>query len=164
MDATLRGATRADAGEIFRLIRGLADYERLTHQVTGSAERLAEHLFGPRRYAEVVLAERGGRAVGFALFLHNYSTFLTAPGLYLEDLFVEPEHRGAGIGTALLRHVATLAAERGCGRLEWAVLDWNAPAIGFYERHGATVLPDWRICRVTGDALARLAHQGAPST
>jgi GNAT superfamily N-acetyltransferase len=158
MDATLRGATRADVDEIFRLIRGLADYERLTHQVTGSAAALAQHLFGPRPYAEVVLAERAGRAVGFALFLHNYSTFLTAPGLYLEDLFVEPEHRGVGIGTALLRHVAQLAAERRCGRLEWAVLDWNASAIGFYERHGAAVLPDWRICRVTGDALARLAQ------
>jgi GNAT superfamily N-acetyltransferase len=157
MDATLRSATPADVDDIFRLIRGLAEYERLTHEVTGSAERLRAHLFGSQPYAEVVLAELDGRPVGFALFFHNYSTFLTAPGLYLEDLFVEPAHRGKGIGAALLRRVATLAHERGCGRLEWAVLDWNAPAIGFYERQGARVLPDWRICRVTGEALSRLA-------
>jgi GNAT superfamily N-acetyltransferase len=159
MDATLRSATPADVDDIFRLIRGLAEYERLTHEVTGSAERLRAHLFGSQPYAEVVLAELDGRPVGFALFFHNYSTFLTAPGLYLEDLFVEPAHRGKGIGAALLRRVAALAHERGCGRLEWAVLDWNAPAIGFYERQGARVLPDWRICRVTGEALSRL---GAP--
>lgn len=157
MDATLRSATPADVDDIFRLIRGLAEYERLTHEVTGSVERLRAHLFGPRPYAEVLLAEVDGRAVGFALFFPNYSTFLTAPGLYLEDLFVEPVHRERGIGRALLRRVAELARERGCGRLEWAVLDWNASAIGFYERQGASVLPDWRICRVTGEALARLA-------
>ena len=161
MDATLRSATPADVDDIFRLIRGLAEYERLTHEVTGSAERLRAHLFGPRPYAEVLLAEVDGRAVAFALFFHNYSTFLTAPGLYLEDLFVEPAHRGRGIGRALLRRVAALAHERGCGRLEWAVLDWNAPAIGFYERQGARVLPDWRICRVTGEALAQLAASEA---
>jgi GNAT superfamily N-acetyltransferase len=159
MTAALREATPADAEEIFRLVNALAEYERLTHEVTGSAGRLREHLFGPRRYAEVILADVDGRSVGFALFLHNYSTFRTAPGIYLEDLFVEPAHRGRGLGTALLQHVARVAVERGCARLDWAVLDWNAPAIGFYGRHGAAVLPDWRICRLTGEALARLARR-----
>jgi GNAT superfamily N-acetyltransferase len=157
----LRLATAADADTIFGLIQGLAAYEKLTHEVTGSPERLRAHLFGERRYAEVILADADGRSVGFALFFHSYSTFLTAPGLYLEDLFVEPAYRGRGIGAALLAAVARTAVERGCGRLEWAVLDWNAPAIGFYARRGARVLPDWRICRVTGEALARLAS-GTP--
>jgi len=154
---TIRPAAPAAAEAIFGLIRALATYEKLEHTVTGSAERLRAHLFGPRPYAEVLVAEAGGACVGFALFFHSFSTFLAAPGLYLEDLFVEPEQRRRGIGTALLRRVAATAVERGCGRLEWAVLDWNEPAIAFYRRHGADVLPDWRICRVTGGALGRLA-------
>jgi hypothetical protein len=152
---TLRPATSADVEEIFRLIVALAEYEHLTGDVEGSAARLREHLFGPRPRAEVVVAESAGRTVGFALFFHSYSSFLTAPGLWLEDLFVEPEHRGHGIGTALLRRVAAVAVERGCRRLEWAVLDWNTPAIRFYERRG-TVMADWRTCRLEGEALARL--------
>jgi GNAT superfamily N-acetyltransferase len=157
-DWTIRPATAADADAIFALVRGLAAYERLTHAVMGSAAALREHLFGARPYAEVLLAEMGGRSVGFALFFHNYSTFLTAPGLYLEDLFVEPEQRGRGIGRALFGRVARIAHERGCGRLEWSVLDWNASAIAFYTRQGAEMLPDWRICRLTGDTLARAAE------
>jgi GNAT superfamily N-acetyltransferase len=153
---TVRAATPADVDDVFRLIRALADYEKLSHEVTGTAARLREDLFGPQRYAEVIVAEADGQCVGFALFLHNYSTFLTAPGLYLEDLFVEPAHRGRGVGSALLARVARIARERGCGRLEWAVLDWNEPAIGFYTERGARILPEWRICRVTGDALERL--------
>src|SRR5262245_2483388 len=153
---TLRPATPADVDTIFSLIRGLAEYERLTHEVTGTADRLREHLFGPRPCAEVILADVDARSVGFALFFHTYSTFLTAPGLYLEDLFVEPNHRGRGIGTALLRRVAAVALERGCGRLEWAVLEWNTPAIDFYVQRGARMLTEWRTCRVTGEALVRL--------
>jgi GNAT superfamily N-acetyltransferase len=154
---TVRAATPADVDDIFRLIRALADYEKLAHEVTGTAARLGAHLFGRQRYAEVIVAEASGECVGFALFLPNYSTFLTAPGLYLEDLFVEPAHRRRGVGSALLARVARLACERGCGRLEWAVLDWNEPAMRFYGERGARVLPDWRLCRVTGDALERLA-------
>jgi GNAT superfamily N-acetyltransferase len=158
----LRAATPADVEAVLRLIKGLADYERLAEGFTATAERLHEHLFGPRPYADVVLADVGRRSVGFALFFHSYSTFLAAPGLYLEDLFVEPEHRGRGIGGALLRHVARVAVERGCGRLEWAVLDWNAPAMSFYVKQGAAVLPDWRICRVTGDTLRSLGGLTRP--
>lgn len=156
MTHALRPATPADVDDVFRLIRALAEYEHLADHVTGSVAALREHLFGARRYAEVVLAEVDGRTVGFALFLHDYSTFRTAPGIWLEDLFVEPAHRRHGIGTALLERVARIAVERGCARLEWTVLDWNAPAIAFYERQGAEVLPDWRVCRVAGAALARL--------
>jgi len=158
MTWVLRAATPADAEDIFRLVKALAEYEKLTHEVTGDVDRLREHLFGPRCYAEVIVAEMDGRTVGFALFLHNYSTFRTAPGIYLEDLFVEPAHRGRGIGTALLRAVARVARERDCARLQWAVLEWNAPAIRFYERQGAELLGDWRLCRVTAEALARLAR------
>jgi len=157
MTHALRAATPADVDEVFRLVRALAEYERLAGDVTGSVAALREHLFGTRRYAEVLVAEVDGRLVGLALFFHNYSTFRTAPGLWLEDLFVEPPYRHRGIGTALLARVARVAAERGCARLEWSVLDWNAPAIAFYEGQGAEVLPDWRICRVTGAALTRLA-------
>jgi GNAT superfamily N-acetyltransferase len=155
----VRTATPADVDDIFRLIGALASYEHLSTEVTGTRERLGEHLFGPRPYAEVLLAELAGRPIGFALFFYGYSTFRTAPCLYLEDLFVETEQRRRGVGTTLLARVARLALERGCARLEWAVLDWNAPAIAFYEQHGADVLPDWRRCRITGDALARLARR-----
>lgn len=144
---------------IAELIRGLARFEKLEHEVNLTDERLAAGLFGPRPYAEAVLAEEDGRPVAFALFFHNFSTFLARPGIYLEDLFVLPDHRGHGIGRALLTHLARLAVERGCGRLEWAVLDWNSEAIGFYERLGARPNQDWTTYRVAGEALDRLARE-----
>lgn len=153
----IRAATPADVPTIFHFIYQLAIFEQLPEAVTGTAAQLALDLFGPRPWAEVVLAIWAGEAVGFALFFPTYSTFLTRPGLHLEDLFVMPDYRGRGIGRALLTHVGALARARGCGRLEWAVLDWNAGAIAFYERMGATVLPDWRICRVEGESLDQLA-------
>ncbi|KKD36335.1 MAG: GNAT family N-acetyltransferase [Limnoraphis robusta] len=154
----LRFATPDDVPAIFELIKALAEYEKLSHQVSGSVEELKQHLFGEHPYAEVVLAELEEKAVGFALFFHNYSTFLTRPGLYLEDLFVLPEYRRQGIGKALIVYVAKLAVLRGCGRLEWSVLDWNQPAIDFYKYMGASILEDWRICRVTGEALTQLSN------
>ena len=153
--ATLRPAVVADAAALVGLIRELAEYERLAHLVRVTPQDLAEHLFGARPVAEAVVAEAGGRLVGFALFFTNFSTFLGRPGLYLEDLYVQPAQRGRGLGRALLAHLGALAVHRGCGRFEWSVLDWNAGAIRFYEAMGATVLPDWRICRVTGQALER---------
>lgn len=156
-ELTIRPATPADVPVLFNLIRALAEYEKLSHAVTGNTEALEQHLFGTKPYAEALLAEYLGQAVGFALFLHNYSTFLTKPGIYLEDLFVLPEFRRKGIGKAMLQYLAQLAVERDCGRLEWSVLDWNEPAIAFYEKIGASVLPDWRICRVTGKGLPQLA-------
>jgi GNAT superfamily N-acetyltransferase len=153
----LRRAMRGDVPEILRLIRALAEYEKLAHEVVATEAGLAATLFGERPAAEVLLAEEGGRAVGFALFFQNYSTFLARPGIYLEDLFVEPALRGKGIGKALLQAVARLAVERGCGRLEWAVLDWNEPAIGFYRGLGARPMADWTVMRLTGDALQKLA-------
>jgi GNAT superfamily N-acetyltransferase len=149
----LRAAKPEDCEKIFELIKALAEYEKLTHVVSGNPAELREHLFGATRYAEVLLAECNGQAVGFALFFHNYSTFLTKPGIYLEDIFVLPDYRQQGIGKALLTQVAQIAVERNCGRLEWSVLDWNEPAIGFYRRMGAEVLDEWRICRVTGESL-----------
>ena len=153
----MRFAARADAPLLFDLIKALAEYEKLSDAVTGSAADLEEHLFGSRPFAEAILAECEGRVVGWALFFHNYSTFLTQPGIYLEDLFVLPDFRGQGIGKSLIVYLAQLAVERGCGRLEWSVLDWNELAIGFYKRIGADVMPDWRICRVAGASLASLA-------
>ncbi len=153
----IREACQEDATALHQLIYELAEYERLTHLVSGSVEQLAEHLFGERRFAEALLAEVGGRAVGFALYYHNFSTFLARPGLYLEDLFVLPEYRRNGIGEALFRRVAALAISRGCGRFEWAVLDWNTPALSFYRKLGATILPEWQLCRVTGDTLRHIA-------
>jgi GNAT superfamily N-acetyltransferase len=153
----LRAAEPRDVDAIVRLIRGLAEYEKLAHLVKATPETLAPHLFGPRPVVESVVAEREGRVVAFALFFTNFSTFLALPGLYLEDLYVEPAQRGRGIGQALLEHLAHLAATRGYGRFEWSVLDWNADAIRFYERMGATVMPDWRICRIAGDTLAAFA-------
>lgn len=155
---TIRFAEPADVSVLFELIVGLAKYENLAHAVVGNEVLLREHLFGDRPYVEALLAEVDGKAAGFALFFYNYSTFLTKPGIYLEDLFVVPDYRSKGIGKALLSYLAKLAVERDCGRLEWSVLDWNEPAIGFYQRMGATVLPDWRICRVTGDAIKHLAN------
>lgn len=153
----VRSATPADVPNLFHLIKALAEYEKLSHAVTGDAASLESHLFGSRPYAEAIVAELGGEIVGFALFFPNYSTFLTKAGIYLEDLFVLPEYRGKGIGQTLLTYLAKLAVDRDCGRLEWSVLDWNEPAIAFYRRMGASVLPDWRICRVTGEQLTNLA-------
>ena len=150
---TIRAAERRDLGRIVRLIGRLAEFEKLTHLMQATPETLEPHLFGPRPVAEALVVDSGEQVVGFALFFTNFSTFLAKPGLYLEDLFVEPEQRGRGIGQALLTRLAELAAERGCGRFEWSVLDWNVNAIRFYERMGATVMPDWRICRIAGDTL-----------
>jgi GNAT superfamily N-acetyltransferase len=155
-------ATPDDVADIHALVRALAEYERLTHLCVSTAADVAAALFGPRPVAEVLIARNRANptpAAGFALFFHTYSTFLGRPSLWLEDLFVRPEHRRAGLGRALLLRLAALAHARGCGRFEWSVLDWNAPAIGLYEGLGATVLPDWRICRVTGEALERLAQR-----
>ena len=146
-----------DVPQIFSLIQALAEYEKLSHQVTGTVQDLREHLFGKRVYAEAIVTECEGKIVGFALFFPNYSTFLTKPGIYLEDLFVLPEYRRKGLGKAMLSHLGKLAIARDAGRLEWSVLDWNETAIAFYQSIGAKVLPDWRICRVTQDALQKLA-------
>jgi GNAT superfamily N-acetyltransferase len=157
---TLRPATAADVPQILAFIRGLAEYERLLHEVVATEDGLREALFGPRPYAEVVLAEDEGTPVGFALFFHTFSTFLGQPGIYLEDLFVIPEARGRGVGKALLAELARLAIERGCGRVEWAVLDWNAPAIGFYDSLGARPNEEWTVYRLTGAPLVALAGPG----
>ena len=157
MDITIVPASESDVPVILQMIKGLAEYERLSHQVVATEDSLRETLFGPRPAAEVVLAYHRHEPIGFALFFHNYSTFMGRPGLYLEDLFVVPTWRGHGVGKQLLTHLASIAVERQCGRMEWAVLDWNESAIGFYERLGATMLDDWRICRLTGDALVRAA-------
>lgn len=159
MNPSLRPATPTDVHAIVGLIRELAEFEQLSHLVQTDAARLTEHLFGVRPVVEAVVAEMpDGTVVAFALFFTNYSTFLTLPGLYLEDLYVQPAHRRHGLGQLLLRHLAQIAVARGYGRFEWSVLDWNANAIGFYERMGATVMPDWRICRVVGEGLQRLAE------
>lgn len=158
MSLLLRSATRNDVAVIRELIEGLAEYEKLRHECVATDEALAATLFGERPYAEVVLAEWDGEVAGFALFFHNYSTFLARPGMYLEDLFVRPTHRGRGIGKSLLQHLAGLAVARGCGRLEWSVLDWNVDAIGFYTALGARPQDEWTVYRVTGDALVQLAQ------
>jgi GNAT superfamily N-acetyltransferase len=152
-DFTLRAAEPRDLVAIVGLIEELAAFEDLSHLVQTTPEKLQPHLFGERPVAEARVAEVEGRVVAFALFFTNFSTFLARPGLYLEDLYVQPAHRGRGIGQALLSHLAGLAVERGCGRFEWSVLDWNDNAIRFYRRMGAAVMPDWRICRLAGDAL-----------
>lgn len=159
---TLRPAVPDDAELLVELIGDLAEYERLSGECHADPAALRAHLFGPRPYAEVVVAEVDGKAAGFALFFHNYSTFLTKPGIYLEDLFVRPAFRGLGIGKALLSRLAALAVERGCGRLEWSVLKWNAPAIGFYLRLGAAAMEEWQVYRLTGEALERLGRGAAP--
>ena len=153
----IRPAVEADCEQILQFIRELARYERLEHEVVASAAGLRERLFGERRYAEVVFACHEGAPVGFALFFHNFSTFKGQPGIYLEDLYVKPHLRGRGVGRQLLGHLARLAIERRCARLEWAVLEWNAPAITFYRNLGAQPLQDWRIFRLTGAALEQLA-------
>ena len=154
---TIEPAREPDVPLIHDLIRALADYERLSDIVTATEADLRETLFGAQPAAEAAVARVGGVPAGYALWFHTYSTFLGRRGLYLEDLFVRPEWRGRGIGRALLAHLAGIAVERGCGRMEWAVLDWNAPAIGFYEGLGARRLEDWRIFRITGAALEGLA-------
>jgi GNAT superfamily N-acetyltransferase len=156
-------ATPRDVPLILRLIKALAEYERMSDEVVATEDGLRETLFGAHPSAEVVIGYDGSEPAGFALFFHNYSTFLGKPGLYLEDLFVFPRFRGRGFGKALLAHLAALAIERGCGRFEWAVLDWNEPAIGFYRKLGATPMHAWTIFRVTGDAMQALAGASARS-
>jgi len=152
---SIRAAELRDVVTIVTLIRELAKFEHLTHLLQVTPEKLRPHLFGERAVVEALVAESAGDVVGFALFFTNFSTFLAQPGLYLEDLYVQPSQRGRGVGEALLSRVGRLAVERDYGRFEWSVLDWNVNAIRFYEKMGATVMPDWRICRVTGDALQR---------
>jgi GNAT superfamily N-acetyltransferase len=159
MSLEIRPATPADVPALVALIQALADYEKLAHEVTGHPEDLERALFGDRPYAEAVLAWVDDTAVGMALFFHNFSTFLMKPGIYLEDIFVQPAYRGRGIGKALLVHVGQLALDRACGRFEWSVLDWNTPAIEFYQRMGAEIKPEWQICRLTGAALAALGER-----
>ena len=154
----VRAATRADLETIIALIHGLADYEREPDAVVLDPDEMAEHLFGPRPYAEVLIAEDAlDGPVGFALFFHNYSTWLGKPGIWLEDLFVKPEQRGHGHGKALLVELARIAVERGCGRVEWSVLDWNEPSIAFYKALGAVAMDEWTTFRLEGGAITRLA-------
>ena len=159
MTLRIRVGEQSDVPLIAQLIRGLARYEKLEHEVVMTEEKLTDSLFGERRYAETIIAEEDGEPVGLALFFHNYSTFLAQPGLYLEDLFVLPEKRGGGVGRQLLERLAQIAVDRGCGRLEWAVLDWNVDAIRFYERLGAKPNAEWTVYRLTGKALRRVAGE-----
>jgi GNAT superfamily N-acetyltransferase len=155
----IKSATESDVPVILTFIKKLAEYERLSHEVVATEDLLRETLFGQRRTAEVAIGYIETQAVGFVLFFHNYSTFLGKPGLYIEDLFVDEDHRRRGYGRALLLHVARLAKERGCGRLEWAVLDWNQPAIDFYKKLGASPMSEWTVFRVTAENLDELAGQ-----
>lgn len=157
MTPSIRPATPADLPLIAQFIRDLADYEKLAHEVRFDEAALGDRLFGPRPYAEVVIGEIDGAPQGFALFFHNFSTFEGRPGLYLEDLFVRPAARGSGLGKALLAHLAQLCVTRDCARLEWSVLDWNTPAIGFYQSLGAKLMDEWTVMRVDGSALSALA-------
>lgn len=157
-NVSTRFATSGDVPLIHSLIGELAEYERLAHEMIATPDDLARSLFGPKPAAEVLIGDLNGEAAGFALFFHNFSTFLGKPGIYLEDLYVRPAARGHGLGELLLRRLATLADERGCGRLEWAVLDWNQPAIGFYRKLGAQAMEDWTVFRVAGQALQDLAN------
>ena len=151
----IRPATHDDVAPILEMVKELAAYERLLHTVQATEADLREALFGPRPVAEAIVADRGGRAVGFALYFHNYSTFIGRPGIYVEDLYVRPAHRGQGIGGALMSHMIRLARARRCGRIEWAALEWNAPAIRFYEAMGAKALNEWRIFRLTQEAMEK---------
>jgi len=157
----LRIATTDDVSLILDFIRQLADYEKMTDDVVTNEDQLRQSLFGERPVAEVVIASYDGEPAGFALFFHNFSTFLGRPGIYLEDLFVIPALRGHGIGQVLLSHLAGIAVERGCGRFEWSVLDWNTDAIRFYEQFGAKAMDEWTVFRITGDALEKLAQSGS---
>lgn len=154
----IRPAAAGDVPDLLRLIRGLAEYEKLAHMAVGTEAQLKSALFGPRPAAEALIAEYHGRSVGFALFFTTFSTFLCKPGIYLEDLFVEPGHRGLGIGKALLKGLAKLAVERDCGRLEWRVLDWNQPSIDFYKSLGGQLLPEWILVRMTEGEFRGLAR------
>jgi GNAT superfamily N-acetyltransferase len=156
----IRQAVATDVPAILGFIRALAEYEKLTHACIATENLLHEHLFGPAKAAEVLIAELNGKPVAFALFFGTFSTFLARPGIYLEDLFVLPEARGHGIGKALLSAIARIAVQRNCGRLEWAVLDWNDPAVGFYKKLGAAPLDDWTTYRVTGETLEKLSGLG----
>ena len=156
---SIRPAEPADITHIHSMIVELAVFEKLEHMVVATEELLHEGLFGVRPAAEAIVGEENGEVVAFALFFHNFSTFLTKKGLYLEDLYVRQSHRGKGYGTQLLSRLAQIAVERNCGRFEWSVLDWNEPAIGFYQTMGAEILPEWRICRVTGESLDHLARR-----
>jgi GNAT superfamily N-acetyltransferase len=156
----IRPARVGDVPIILQLIRDLATYERAPHEVTATEEQLVDVLFGERPAAEVLLAFEGESPIGFAVFFHNFSTWLGRPGLYLEDLFIKPDKRGKGYGRALLIELAKIARERGCGRMEWAVLDWNEPAIKFYRALGAEPMDEWTVFRLTGDGIERLANSG----
>ena len=158
MGISIRAVRESDVGTLHSMIRALAEYEKLASQVVGTAKDLQRELFSERPVIEAVIAWHGDSALGFALYFHNYSTFLARRGLYLEDLFVVPDARGRGIGKALIHHCARVATERQCGRFEWAVLDWNQPAIDFYQSIGAKMLPDWQLCRLSGEALNRFAE------
>lgn len=151
-------ATINDAALVLEFIKALADYERLPHEVVATEDLLKQTLFGDRKVAEVVIGYHDGTPVGFALYFHNFSTFLGRPGIYLEDLFVKPKYRGKGFGKALLVYLAKITKERNCGRLEWSVLDWNEPSIKFYKKLGAKPMDDWTMYRVTGKALENLAN------
>lgn len=158
MSLKIRNAETTDCSLILEFIKGLAEYEKLSHEVVATPELLRENLFGPQPKAEVLIAEWNDKPAGFALFFHNFSTFLGRPGIYLEDLFVLPELRGHGIGKGLLKRLAQLAVERGCGRLEWSVLDWNKPAIDFYVSIGASPMDEWTVYRLTGERLTGFAQ------
>jgi GNAT superfamily N-acetyltransferase len=155
----IRPAARSDVRVILGFIRELAEYEKLSDQVTATEDLLDRHLFGPNPVAHALIAEVDGKAVGFALYFFNFSTFVGRPGIYLEDLYVEPASRGQGVGRALLTELARVAVREKCGRLEWAVLDWNEPAIGFYKKLGAVPMQDWTVFRVTGEALSKLGAE-----
>jgi GNAT superfamily N-acetyltransferase len=158
-DIDIQPATEADVPLILQLITALAEYERLAHEVVATEAMVRESFFGASPHAQAVIARAGGSAVGFAIWFSTYSTFLSKPGIYLEDLFVLPEWRGKGIGRALLRHLARIAVERRCGRIEWSVLDWNETAIRFYRGLGARPMDEWTVFRLTGDAITRLAEE-----
>lgn len=160
---SIRPATPVDVAHIHGMIVELAVFEKLEHLVVATEELLHEGLFGERPACEAIIGEENGEVVAFALFFHNFSTFLTKKGLYLEDLYVRQEHRGKGFGSQMLKRLAQIAVERNCGRFEWSVLDWNEPAIKFYKAMGADILPDWRVCRVTGDSLTQLASEAQPA-
>jgi len=157
---SIRSATPADVPLILSLIRELAEYEREPDAVVATEGQLRDHLFGASPYAQCVMGEIDGVVQGFALYFHNFSTWRGRPGLYLEDLFVRPSARGVGLGRALFTHLARVAVERGCARMEWAVLDWNEPAMGFYRRMGAVALSEWTVWRLTDEALVRAANAG----
>ena len=161
MTTTIRAATPADTGAIFALTYELAEFESLTHVFVATEDGLHDALFGARPAVEALVAESEARIVGYALFFHNYSSFVGKRGLYLEDVYVQPSQRGSGLGRAMIARLAALAVERQCARFEWTVLDWNKQAINFYEKMGATVMPDWRVVRLTGEALERMAAAAA---